>query len=118
MPPGVSVTVPSLRRVFLVGEALTLRDVARLRRMAPGVTCINLYGSTETQRSLAFHRVTEEEAGALSERGKQVLPLGRGLRDVQLLVINRAGGLAGIGELGEIAMRSPHLARGYLGNEE
>ena len=87
------------------------------RAMAPEVTCINLYGSTETQRALGIHRVSREESEALSERARQVLPLGRGIEDAQLLVINRAGGLAGIGEIGEIAMRSPHLARGYLGNE-
>jgi amino acid adenylation domain-containing protein len=117
-PPrgGEVLPVPSLRRVFLVGESLTRHDVARLRAMAPGVTCVNLYGSTETQRALAFHRVSPEEEAAV-ERAKQVLPLGRGMQDVQLLVLNRAGRLAGLGEIGEIAVRSPHLARGYLGNE-
>ncbi|MBW8879229.1 MAG: amino acid adenylation domain-containing protein, partial [Acidobacteria bacterium] len=117
-PDGEVVLVPSLRRVFLVGEALTRQDVARLRAMAPGVTCINLYGSTETQRAVAFHRVMLEEAEAVSERARQVLPLGRGIQDVQLLVINRVGMLAGLGEIGEIVVRSPHLARGYLDNEE
>ena len=112
------VKVPSLRRVFLVGESLTRQDVARLRQMAPRVTCVNLYGSTETQRAVAFHRVAPEEAEALPEQAKQVLPLGRGMKDVQLLVINRAGRLAGLGEIGEIWVRSPHLAGGYLGNEE
>jgi amino acid adenylation domain-containing protein len=117
-PGGEGVVVPSLRVVTLVGEALTRQDVARLRAMAPGVTCINLYGSTETQRALSFHRVTPEEAEAASELAKQVLPLGRGMQDVQLLVLQRAGGLAGIGEIGEIAVRSPHLARGYIGSTE
>ncbi|HEY4563350.1 MAG TPA: condensation domain-containing protein, partial [Thermoanaerobaculia bacterium] len=117
-PDGGPVPVPSLRRVFLVGESLTRQDVARLHAMAPGVTCVNLYGATETQRAVGFHRVTREEAEAAPERARQVLPLGRGVRDAQLLVINRAGGLAGVGELGEIAVRSPHLARGYLGLDE
>jgi acyl carrier protein len=40
------------------------------------------------------------------------------MKEVQLLVRNRAGQTAGIGELGEIAVRSPHLARGYLGDED
>jgi amino acid adenylation domain-containing protein len=112
-PHTEPVVVPSLRRAILIGEALTRQDVARLRELAPGVTCFNLYGATETQRALAFHRVTHEE-------GRQVLPLGRGFQDAQLLVINFLGGagrLAGIGEIGEIAVRSPHLARGYLGDE-
>ncbi len=112
-PPadGMRETVPSLRRAILIGESLTRQDVARLRALAPGVSCINLYGATETQRALAFHLVTPEEA-------QEVLPLGRGMPDAQLLVLTPSGGLAGLGEIGEIAIRSPHLARGYLDNPE
>ena len=109
--------VPTLRRVLLVGDALTRRDVRRIRALAPQVVCINLYGSPETQRAVGYH-VVEDAAGVADpdNRGLQVLPLGRGMRDAQLLVISPSGGLAGIGEIGEIAVRSPHLARGYLGD--
>jgi acyl carrier protein len=40
--------------------------------------------------------------------------LGRGITDVQLLVLNDARLLAGIGELGEIYVRTPYLTEGYL----
>ncbi|HKH46811.1 MAG TPA: amino acid adenylation domain-containing protein, partial [Thermoanaerobaculia bacterium] len=106
-PDAPPVEVPSLRWAFLVGDVLTRRDVARLRRLAPGVTCVNYYGSTETQRAVGYHLA--EEHGP-----REILPLGRGIPDVQLLVLNPAGALAGIGELGEISMRSPHIALGYL----
>ncbi|HSG40923.1 MAG TPA: amino acid adenylation domain-containing protein, partial [Thermoanaerobaculia bacterium] len=109
-------TVPGLRYVLLVGDVLTRLDVARLRGLAPAVTVVNLYGSTETQRAVGYHVVSEREI-AEGERGRQILPLGRGMEDVQLLVLSRDGKLAGIGELGEIAVRSPHLAAGYLGDE-
>ena len=112
---GQRVIVPSLRRVLLVGEALKRQDVDRLRSLAPGATCVNLYGSSETQRALSYHVAGGDLGG---ERVRQVLPLGRGIRDVQLLVINGAGRQAGIGEIGEIAVRSPHLARGYIGKAE
>jgi len=36
------------------------------------------------------------------------------MADTQLLVLNGERQLAGVGEFGEIYMRSPHLARGYL----
>src|SRR6185437_8429664 len=45
-------------------------------------------------------------------------PLGRGIKDVQLLVLNKSGQLAGIGELGDVFVRSPHLAAGYVGDHE
>jgi thioesterase domain-containing protein/acyl carrier protein len=51
------------------------------------------------------------------EPRRAVYPLGRGMPDVQLLVLNGEQQVAGVGELGEIHVRSPHLARGYLGDE-
>ena len=51
-----------------------------------------------------------------SEQVKEILPLGKGIEDVQLLVLNGAHQLAGVGETGEIYMRSPHVARGYRGD--
>ncbi len=110
-------SLPELRCAMLVGDVLTRLDLARLRRLAPAVTCVNLYGATETQRALSYHVAGESEI-AEGERGRQVLPLGRGMEDCQLLVLSRDGLLAGVGELGEICIRSPHLALGYLDDPE
>ncbi len=46
------------------------------------------------------------------------MPLGRGIKDVQLLVLNKRRQLCGIGELGELYVRSPHLASGYVDDDE
>ena len=99
----------SLRYAFFVGDMLTRHDVARLKKLAPSVASINLYGTTETQRAVGFY---------MQEAAKETLPVGRGIDGVQLLVLNAAGGLAGIGELGEIYFRSPYLARGYQDDDE
>ncbi len=109
--------VNSLRYSFLVGDVLTKRDVSRLKKFAPAITCVNLFGSTETQRAVGHYIVPEEsEVHSCEQAEKEVLPLGKGIRDVQLLVLNNNRRLCGIGELGEIYFRSPHLARGYLGD--
>ena len=120
---GTEDKIGSLRYSFLVGDVLTKRDVARLKRLAPAITCVNLYGATETQRAVGYYVVPDPEAtGAETDRtksdAKEVLPLGKGINDVQLLVLNNARQLCGIGEAGEIYFRSPHLARGYLGDEK
>src|SRR5690606_18086627 len=41
-----------------------------------------------------------------------------GMKDVQLLLLNSASSLAGVGEVAEIYVRSPFLAKGYLGLPE
>ncbi|HVK82819.1 MAG TPA: condensation domain-containing protein [Kofleriaceae bacterium] len=111
-------SVPSLRRIFVVGEALTRRDVAALHHLAPQAECVNYYGTTETQQALAYHVVSRASTTDADVPPSAVIPLGRGAPDVQLLVITPSGRLASVGELGEIYVRSPHLAAGYLDDEE
>ncbi len=109
-----SFQLPAWRYLFFVGDVLTKRDVARLRTLAPAAEFINLYGTTETSRALSYYIVPRAE----EDFGKEVVPLGRGISEVQLLVMNAAGKQAGIGEVGEIYFRSPHLAKGYLADEQ
>jgi thioesterase domain-containing protein len=106
-------SLPTLRRAFFVGDVLRRDDVARLTALAPAVRVVNYYGSTETQRAVSYHAVAEDPR----DEPKEVIPLGRGIPGVQLLVRDAAGGLCGIGEVGEIWLRSPHVAAGYLGDE-
>jgi amino acid adenylation domain-containing protein len=103
--------IDPLRRAFFVGDVLRRADVQRLLAIAPNLRVINYYGSTETQRAVSYHLVDP------SNEQKEIIPLGRGIPGVQLLVRNAAGALAGVGEVGEIWLRSPHLAAGYLGDE-
>ncbi|HKH48447.1 MAG TPA: amino acid adenylation domain-containing protein [Thermoanaerobaculia bacterium] len=103
------VHLPALRRAFFGGDALLRRDVARLRALAPEVTCVNFYGATETPQAMGWHVVDP----AAPDDGRPV-PLGRGIEGAQLLVLTETGRLAGVGEVGEIHIRTPYLALGYL----
>ena len=111
--PGL---VESLRVAMIVGDVLTRDDVRRLRSVAPNVRCINFYGSTETQRAVGWYPITNADLDPHA-RLKAALPLGRGIPDVQLVLRNAAGQLCGVGEVGEVYVRSPHLAAGYLNDE-
>jgi acyl-coenzyme A synthetase/AMP-(fatty) acid ligase/acyl carrier protein len=105
--------IPSLRRVFFVGDSLTRRDTERVRSLSPEATCIASYGTTETQRAVGYYMILPDANGR-DDQSKSDYPLGRGLGDTQLLVLNEDRRLASIGEFGEVYVRSPHLARGYL----
>ncbi len=114
---GDAAGLPALRYAFFGGDVLTLRQVMRLRGTAPAVKCVNYYGATETPQGIAFHEVESEEVEEGASAAGQVLPLGRGIEGVQLLVLGDSDRLCGIGELGEICVRTPYLARGYLADE-
>jgi amino acid adenylation domain-containing protein len=113
----------NLRYVFFVGDILTQRDVSRFREFAPAATCVNFYGTTETQRAVGYYIVPNERATATSSVGaqrpveKEIIPLGRGIGDVQLLILNANRRMAAISEIGEIYLRSPHLAKGYINDD-
>src|SRR5262249_43907822 len=74
------------------------------------------YGTTETGRAVSYYIVPPDEMS--NSTNKEILPLGRGIREVELLVMNAAGKQAGVGEAGEIYFRSPHLTKGYWGDEQ
>jgi len=105
------VDLPRLRLAFFGGDVLTERDVARLRDMAPAAACVNFYGTTETPQAVSWF----DASGAGDWPGRRV-PIGRGIDDVQLLVLNEADDQAAPGELGEVCVRTPHLSLGYLGD--
>ena len=96
----------------MIGDVLTKGDVLQLQSQAPHATIVNLYGTTETQRAAGYFMIPPHSP--LPEK----IPLGTGIRDVQLLVLNKSQNLAGIGERGEIYVRSPHMGKGYLHDEE
>ena len=116
-PNMADFTVPSLRYTFFVGDVLTRRDVKRLTTLCPNLTVVNFYGSTETQRAVSYYIVDNHAQSANTVQPKEVIPLGQGMKDVQLVLQNQAGKLAGVGEMAEIYVRSPHLALGYRGDE-
>jgi amino acid adenylation domain-containing protein len=113
----VVTTVPdhrmeSLRWIFIGGDVLTSTVVDLLRRAAPNATCVNFYGATETPQVMGCYIVPS------STDTRVHVPIGRGIDDVQLLVLNARDALAGVGELGEIAVRTPYLALGYRGDDQ
>jgi len=104
-PPDT--VLPDLRLTFFAGEPLTADLVHAWRKRAPRSTVVNLYGPSETTLAKCFFVVPDQP-----EPGIQ--PIGRPLPATQALVLSPEGELCGVGEPGEIVLRTPFRTFGYL----
>lgn len=105
--PG-EISLLAVRRLTLGGEPLTDTLVRQCRAVLSDSSQIfNLYGPTETILAKCYYRVPEEVPHG-------VQPIGSPLPQTQALVFTSDGRLCGIGEPGEIVLRTPFRARGYL----
>ncbi|HEB87260.1 MAG TPA: amino acid adenylation domain-containing protein, partial [Gammaproteobacteria bacterium] len=101
----------SLRWLFVAGEPLTDVLVQQWRAAFPvSGMMVNLYGATETALVKCFHLLDGE-----IKNGIQLI--GDALPQTQALVLRRNRQLCGIGETGEIVIRTPFMTLGYLNNE-
>lgn len=111
LPGGgrVSGTLTSMRLICLSGEQLTGTLIRRWRAAFPACSArfINLYGTTETTILKSWFPVPDDH-------GDAALPVGEAIDGAQLLVVTGQGRLCGVGELGEVLIRTPYLPCGQL----
>jgi len=119
---GASATFPALHHAFFVGDILIKRDCRALQALAENVFIVNMYGTTETQRAVSYFEIPSKSADSVYLETKigNVIPAGKGMKDVQILVVDRQNKnrICDIGEIGEIYVRAAGLAEGYLGSDE
>jgi amino acid adenylation domain-containing protein len=102
------VTLRQLRHLFVAGEPLSETLVRSWRDAFPDAgRIVNLYGPTETTLAKAWYPVPERPRA-----GRQ--PVGVALPQCQTLILSEGGGLCGVGEIGEIAIRTPFRTLGYV----
>ena len=120
---GLERLAPGVRCFNFFGSTETQRAVGYSEatlglgsETASGVSCeVAASGSATSSSAASSSTASSSTASGSVSTGRRILPLGRGMAGAQLLVVTPSGSLAGVGELGEIWVRSPHLARGYLG---
>lgn len=101
--------LPHLRRLFFAGELLPASLVDQWRqRVSAEAEIVNLYGPTETTLAKSFYRVPT------ASRLPQTLPVGQAISASQVLVLNAQRQQCGIGEPGEVVIRTCFPSLGYL----
>ena len=117
---GATAEFPSLDRAFFVGDILTTRDCRHLRRLAVNANIVSMYGTTETQRAVSYYEISSRSKDPQSlDKLKDVVPVGIGMKNVQLLVVNREDRtkLCELDQVGEIYVRAAGLSEGYKGDQ-
>ena len=99
--------LPSLRVLFLGGEAVFRRDVERVQRLLPGCAIEHRLSSSEA--SIFARNVINPGEECQTE----VVPVGFPVPDKEVLLLDHEGREVPPGETGEIAVLSRYLSPGY-----
>lgn len=95
-----------LRYTFFAGESLSAKVVEAWQGISPS-EMISFYGQTETTLAKAYHRINKSNK-------YETIPHGNPLPDTQIYILNQHNHICGVGETGEIIVRTPYRSIGYL----
>lgn len=98
----------SLRLTICSGEPIKSILVENIRKTCPAAEVVAFYGTTETTLAKFFYRIPD------GEPLPSVIPVGKPLPQTQGFVMRADGVLCGVGETGEIVIRTPFRTLGYL----
>ncbi len=102
----------TLKRVLFCGEVMPNKQLNIWRKFLPDVTYSNLYGPTEITDACTFYTVDREFSD------DEPLPIGKPMRNTDILVLNDRDELVKGDEVGELCVRGSSLAMGYYNNPE
>ncbi|MFI9505408.1 amino acid adenylation domain-containing protein [Nocardia sp. NPDC052566] len=113
---AMAARLSTLRRVFCSGEALAPALVRRFNAAfaAAGMTpprLVNLYGPTEATVDVSYFDCPQDDS-------IEVVPIGRPIDNIDLLVLDEQGNRVPIGVPGELNIAGVGVARGYRGRPE
>lgn len=106
-----STRLSSLRALTFNGEVMPTATLMAWMSALPGARFVNQYGPTEATCASLFFEITE----ALQDPGVPV-PIGVPLSHTEALALREDGSPVAPGEMGELLIGGPGVARGYLGD--
>jgi amino acid adenylation domain-containing protein len=98
----------ALKCVVLAGEPLYPADVKRwMEVFGQRIKLLNVYGPTETTILKSHYEVKPEDVE------KPTIPIGKPIKGVAMMVVDQHGQPCGVGDVGEIYIRTPFRSFGY-----
>ncbi|OAT84216.1 hypothetical protein A6P54_02665 [Bacillus sp. MKU004] len=98
-----------LKWIFSAGEPLKDKLIYNWKNSFEGsYKFVNLYGPSETTLAKTYHVINQVEDGIQS--------VGKPIKNTQIFIMKK-NVICGIGEVGEIVIRTPYITRGYINKE-
>lgn len=101
-------TFPTLRLIRLGGETIYRRDVELFKQHFPPI-CILRVGLASTEANTIATCFIDHT----TQINAAVVPTGYAAKDKEILILDEQGQPVGLGQVGQIAVRSAYLATGY-----
>lgn len=101
-----------LKKILFCGEVMPTKQLNEWRKYVPNALYANLYGPTEITDACTFYIVDREF------RADESLPIGKPMRNTEILVLNEQNQLVKNQEIGELCVRGVSLSMGYYGSPE
>lgn len=108
LDPGQNKPLRALRWLISTGEALPADLCRRWISLYPRVPVINAYGPTECSDDVTHHVVEWPPADGVVR-----VPIGRPIAGAEIYVVDKSGGLAPIGAVGELYVGGGCVGLGY-----
>lgn len=102
----------ALKTVAFVGEVFPVKQFNIWKRTLPNVRFTNLYGPTEGTGICCYYHA-DREFGL-----EEAIPIGRPLKNTEILLLTDENKPAAPGEQGEICIRGTCLSLGYINDPE
>lgn len=104
-------SLPHVRRVLFSGEVMPTRHLATWLERLPHAEFVNLYGPTEVTCNCLYHRIDRARDYTAG------IPLGTPFPNHEVLLLDdKSAPVTQAGTVGELYVRSPQLALGYIGD--
>ena len=100
------------KMLILGGEPLTWGLVEDVWRVSPDLSIVNHYGPTETTVGVTCYRIERDDKC----RECYSVPIGSPLGNAKISLVGEDGAPIEEGEIGEIVVHGPTVARGYIDN--
>ena len=99
-----------LRLILLGGEEINCDDIQKYYKLKRNTTFVNHYGPTESTVGVLTKTITYESF----EHFRKKPVIGQAILNNRAYILNKAGTIAAIGEIGELAVAGAGLATAYV----